>query len=43
MTAPALGVDIAKPKFDVCLINLNGKLKHQVFPNPATGFGRLLR
>ena len=27
MTAPALGIDIAKLKFNVCLININGKLR----------------
>ena len=37
MTEPVLGIDIAKLKFNVCLINLNGKLKHKVFPNTATG------
>lgn len=38
MTRPVLGIDIAKLKFNVCLIHLNGKLKHKVFPNHATGF-----
>lgn len=41
MTFPVLGIDIAKLKFNVCLINLNGKLKHKVFPNTATGFEQL--
>jgi transposase len=41
MTEPALGIDIAKLKFNVCLINLNGKLKHKVFPNNSTGFEQL--
>lgn len=41
MKEPALGIDIAKLKFNVCLINLNGKLKHKVFPNTATGFEQL--
>ncbi len=41
MTAPALGIDIAKLKFNVCLININGKLKHKVFPNTSTGFEQL--
>lgn len=41
MTAPALGIDIAKLKFNVCLININGKLKHQVFPNTATDLEQL--
>jgi transposase len=42
MTAPALGIDISKLKFNVCLINSSGKLKHKVFPNTTTGFGQLL-
>ncbi|MDT4896288.1 MAG: transposase [Acidobacteriota bacterium] len=41
MTAPALGIDIAKLMFNVCLINLQGKLKHKVFLNNATGFEQL--
>jgi transposase len=41
MTGPALGIDIAKLKFNVCLINLSGKLRHKVFPNNATGFEQL--
>jgi transposase len=42
MPEPALGIDISKLKFNVCLINFNGKLKHKVFPNTAAGFGQLL-
>jgi transposase len=38
MTEPAPGIDIAKLKFNVCLIQHNGKLKHKVFPNTSTGF-----
>lgn len=41
MTEPVLGIDIAKLKFNVCLINLHGKLKHKVFPNTAAGFEQL--
>lgn len=41
MTIPALGIDIAKLKFNVCLINLNGKLKHKVFANTDAGFHQL--
>ncbi len=41
MILPALGIDIAKLKFNVCLINLHGKLKHKVFPNTAAGFEQL--
>ena len=42
MTDPALGIDIAKLKFNVCLINQSGKLKHRVLPNTSTGFEQLL-
>jgi len=42
MTDPALGIDIAKLKFNVCLINPQSKLKHKLFPNTATGFEQLL-
>jgi len=38
MMEPPLGIDIAKLKFNACLINQSGKLKHKVFPNSATGF-----
>jgi transposase len=41
MTEHALGIDISKLKFNVCLINLNGKLKHKVFPHTSTGFEQL--
>jgi transposase len=41
MTLPILGIDIAKLKFNVCLINKSGKLKHKVFPNTADGFPQL--
>ena len=41
MTEPALGIDIAKLKFNACLIKHGGKLKHKVFPNTATGFEQL--
>jgi transposase len=42
MTESILGIDIAKLKFNVCLINHSGKLKHRVFPNTLTGFEQLL-
>jgi len=42
-SAAALGIDIAKLKFDVCLINRSGKLKHKVFLNTASGFEQLIR
>lgn len=41
MTESVLGIDIAKLKFNVCLINTHGKLKHKVFPNTVTGFEHL--
>lgn len=41
MTEPVLGIDIAKLKFNVCLISLRGKLKHTAFPNNAAGFAQL--
>jgi transposase len=41
MTLPALGIDIAKLKFNVCLVNTEGKLKHKVFSNTAAGFEQL--
>lgn len=41
MFLPALGIDIAKLKFDICLINTEGKPKHKVFPNTAAGFSQL--
>lgn len=42
MTLPLLGIDIAKLKFNVCLINSSGKLRHKVWPNTMTGFEQLL-
>jgi transposase len=41
MTAPVLGIDISKLKFNACLINSAGKLRHKLFPNTATGFVQL--
>jgi transposase len=41
MNLPCLGVDIAKVKFNVCLLQLTGKLKHKVFPNNVAGFSQL--
>jgi transposase len=41
MTDPELGIDIAKLKFNVCLITTSGKLKHKVFSNTAAGFEQL--
>jgi transposase len=41
MTSPALGIDIAKLKFNACLRRADGKLRHKVFPNTADGFAQL--
>jgi transposase len=41
MTLPILGIDIAKSKFNICLIQHSGKLRHKVFPNTAAGFAQL--
>lgn len=38
----ALGIDIAKAKFDVCLIKQNGRAKHKVFGNSLAWLGRNL-
>jgi transposase len=41
MTFSIIGIDISKLKFDLCLFRENGKLKHKVFPNTASGFLQL--
>lgn len=41
VSVSVLGVDIAKLKFDVCLIKENGKAKHKVFDNNRNGFEKL--
>jgi transposase len=41
MTLPGLGLDIAKVKFNACLIREAGKLRHKVFPNTEAGFSQL--
>ncbi len=41
MILPILGIDITKLKFNVCLLDTKGKLKHKVFPNTAAGFQQL--
>lgn len=38
MTLSIIGIDISKLKFDLCLLRDNGKFKHKVFPNTASGF-----
>jgi transposase len=41
MTESVLGIDISKLKFNICLINKGGKLKHKLFANNSTGFEQL--
>jgi transposase len=41
-TTTALGIDIAKLKFDVCLVKENGRAKHKVFLNTQHGFEQLV-
>jgi transposase len=41
MTFPPLGLDLAKSKFNACLVRDGGKLRHKVFPNTAEGFAQL--
>lgn len=41
MSSVALGIDIAKLKFNACLLRGDGKLKHKVFVNTAAGFDQL--
>jgi transposase len=43
MTGLGLGIDIAKAKFDACLLFEDGRLQRKVFPNTATGFALLTR
>lgn len=43
LSTSALGIDIAKAKFDVCLLKENGKAKHKVFANTRHGFEQLIR
>ncbi len=38
----ALGIDIAKAKFDACLVKPHGKSKHKVFANTWHGFEQLI-
>ncbi len=42
LSTVVLGVDIAKLKFDVCLIKETGKAKHKVFANTKHGFEQLV-
>ena len=41
MTTSPLGIDIAKRKFDACLVRGGGKLRHRSFPNTPDGFAQL--
>ena len=41
MSLPALGLDVAKLKFNACLLRRGGKLRHKVFPNTEAGFAQL--
>jgi transposase len=41
MTLPALGLDVAKLKFNAYLIREGGKLRHRIFPNNPEGFAQL--
>ncbi len=36
-----LGIDVAKLKFNVCLIREDGRLRHKVFANTQVGFSQL--
>src|SRR5215216_2565335 len=36
-----LGIDVAKLKFNVCLIREDGRLRHRVFANTTSGFTEL--
>jgi transposase len=38
---PPLGLDLAKLKFNACLVRQGGKPRHKVFPNTAEGFAQL--
>jgi transposase len=41
MTLLPLGLDVAKLKFNACLLRADGKLRHKVFPNNPDGFAQL--
>ncbi len=42
LSTTTLGIDIAKAKFDVCLIKSSGRAKHKVFQNTRHGFEQLI-
>lgn len=41
MILPALGIDISKAKFNVCLVSSHEKLRHKAFTNTEAGFQQL--
>ena len=41
MNLPPLGLDVAKLKFNACLIRDGGKPRHKVFANNPDGFSQL--
>jgi transposase len=41
MNRPPLGLDVAKLKFNACLVRQGGKFRHHVFPNNPQGFVQL--
>lgn len=43
LSSVVLGIDIAKLKFDICLIKPSGRAKHKVFANTQHGFEQLIR
>ncbi len=43
MNLPVLGIDVAKVKFDACLLRPDGARHHKVFDNTAAGFRQLTR
>ncbi len=43
MRQPVLGIDIAKAKFDTCLLLPDGTMQRKVFPNTPSGFALLTR
>lgn len=43
MLRPVLGIDIAKAKFDACLLLPDGRVYRKAFPNTPSGFALLTR
>lgn len=41
MSLPPLGLDLAKLKFNTCLVRDGGKFRHKVFSNDEAGFAQL--